>query len=75
MKIIVEALAEQKVLLKNMSTQAHGLQRTDTNNFPIKSIEELASINSKICTENRNLYVSISKTTIINLLYFKLLFI
>lgn len=61
MKIIVEALAEQKVLLTNMSTQTHGLQRDDANNFPIKSVEELASINSKICNENRQLYVSTYK--------------
>ncbi|XP_036328847.1 uncharacterized protein LOC118741118 [Rhagoletis pomonella] len=58
LKYVLEVLAQQTVLLKNMTRQ-HINDQTVADKFPITSEEQLLKINDEITSENKLAYIRI----------------
>lgn len=59
MKVMAEAQAEQNVFLRNLHKHGDQTLKDARSVYPIKTEEDLLSLNSKIYSENRVLHVSI----------------
>lgn len=70
MKVMAEAQAEQNVFLRNLHKHGDQTLKDARSVFPIKTEEDLLSLNSKISSENRVLYVRLNIFQIIFLYIF-----